>query len=328
MMDALQELHFRPYLERHGFVAEEAEASRQLTELCFHLKPEAGEGFYRLIPFGDQFWISLIDLRLRKDLVMEYPQFEFLSLSYYESAHEDRLDPQTAVESSALLGYASVSGSYRSVIRADIPYRSTSIILLPGYYERRLREQYAEDYESIRDVLKNIAGPLHIPELSSLLIGLKRRLAPGLAAKLHYESIVTRALSLLAEHAQQTAFSTSATIRRSSMEDRRGIERALALIEEHYSDDSLRLDSLARAANMSATKFKKTFKCITGSTLSAYRLSRRMEHARKLLETSELDIAQIAYQVGYRKAGSFSEAFKKYSGVLPNVYRNSVATRP
>lgn len=47
----------------------------------------------------------------------------------------------------------------------------------------------------------------------------------------------------------------------------------------------------------------------------------RLRAARRLLETSDLAVAQIAYEVGYEDAASFGRLFMKETGMSPGEYR-------
>ncbi len=78
---------------------------------------------------------------------------------------------------------------------------------------------------------------------------------------------------------------------------------------------------LAQTACMSPAKLKYTFKAVYACTISAYVQTRWIGHAEHLLSNTEPTIAQIANAVGYKKAGSLTEAFKKHTDMTPNEYR-------
>lgn len=46
-----------------------------------------------------------------------------------------------------------------------------------------------------------------------------------------------------------------------------------------------------------------------------------MRRADELLGTTELDVADIAYRVGYESEEAFSRAFKRHRGVAPSLWR-------
>ena len=63
------------------------------------------------------------------------------------------------------------------------------------------------------------------------------------------------------------------------------------------------------------------FKRLYGQTIFDYCQSRRMEHARHLLEHTELSITEISFDVGYEYPSNFTTAFKRHFGVTPKVAR-------
>lgn len=63
------------------------------------------------------------------------------------------------------------------------------------------------------------------------------------------------------------------------------------------------------------------FKKETGRTLYQYMTGVRMEHAKYLLETTEMSITDIASKVGYPNSNSFTRAFKRHTGPTPQNYR-------
>lgn len=62
------------------------------------------------------------------------------------------------------------------------------------------------------------------------------------------------------------------------------------------------------------------------TTFRALHDSARFDRARDLLCNSTMTVAQIAELVGYSDARAFRRAFKRWAGVLPNVYRASFGT--
>lgn len=45
--------------------------------------------------------------------------------------------------------------------------------------------------------------------------------------------------------------------------------------------------------------------------------------AKQLLQDTDLDVSGIAYQLGYRDVGTFSTAFKRWTGITPRAFRQS-----
>jgi two-component system, response regulator YesN len=98
------------------------------------------------------------------------------------------------------------------------------------------------------------------------------------------------------------------------------IDKAKVYIEENYKED-LTLDKMAIEVNMSTTYFSRLFKEATGQNFVDFVSNVRVSRAKALLEKTDYNIKQIAYQVGYNDANYFSKVFKKITGVSPGSYR-------
>lgn len=103
----------------------------------------------------------------------------------------------------------------------------------------------------------------------------------------------------------------------------KGIQYA---IDEQYQD-LLPLSELAKAHGISERSMIRRFKKATGDTPASYVQSVRLEHAKQLLENSQLKIADITHAVGYEDISSFTRLFKKHTGLTPGHYRERYASR-
>lgn len=104
-------------------------------------------------------------------------------------------------------------------------------------------------------------------------------------------------------------------------------ERALMLkkLLDHISARYMEKLSVAQAAamsGMSKTKFMKTFKKVSGTTLVAYLNHSRVTNAARLLKETDLSIAEIAAQVGFSDQSHFDKRFKRSFGISPTQFRS------
>ncbi|MBQ8323287.1 MAG: helix-turn-helix domain-containing protein [Clostridia bacterium] len=67
--------------------------------------------------------------------------------------------------------------------------------------------------------------------------------------------------------------------------------------------------------------FIRAFKEKTGLTPAKYIKSKRMETAKRLLESTDLSLAEITERVGLNEANHFSRLFKEYYSFPPSEYR-------
>ena len=103
------------------------------------------------------------------------------------------------------------------------------------------------------------------------------------------------------------------------------IQRLHTYIADHVAED-LSLSALAQTVFLSPVYLSRLYKQLTGSNLSEYVQSVRLEHARSLLEHGAVRVSDIAYQSGFESAAHFSRTFKKAFGITPQEYRNSIST--
>lgn len=61
-----------------------------------------------------------------------------------------------------------------------------------------------------------------------------------------------------------------------------------------------------------------------GSSPIEYWISLKMKEAKRLIRDGELNITQIAERLGYNSIHHFSRMFKRFTGVSPSAYKNSV----
>jgi AraC-like DNA-binding protein len=80
----------------------------------------------------------------------------------------------------------------------------------------------------------------------------------------------------------------------------------------------LDLKGLAQELGLSYVHFRRRFREVTGTSPGQYRLRRRMETARTILEGGETTLSQTAGLLGYADVFTFSRQFKKTLGLPPS----------
>ncbi|WP_246237896.1 AraC family transcriptional regulator [Pseudomonas akapageensis] len=97
------------------------------------------------------------------------------------------------------------------------------------------------------------------------------------------------------------------------------LERAAAFIREHCTD-TLKLDDICRAADLSPSYLIRAFKQHYGMTPHGYLINRRIQFARSQLRQGHL-IADVALEAGFADQAHFQRAFKQYLAATPGHYR-------
>lgn len=99
------------------------------------------------------------------------------------------------------------------------------------------------------------------------------------------------------------------------------VQKAIIFIDSDLTAD-LNLNHLAEIQNISPAYLSNLFHKETGETLTEFVNKRRINYARKLLDTSSLQIQTIALRCGIVDVHYFSRTFKKYVGKTPKEYRD------
>jgi AraC-like DNA-binding protein len=92
--------------------------------------------------------------------------------------------------------------------------------------------------------------------------------------------------------------------------------RAVEKIRVNF-DKALRIEDLARELGMSVSGFHAHFKAVTAMSPLQFQKQLRLQEARRLMLSENLDAAEAGYRVGYDDASHFSREYKRHLGKPP-----------
>jgi ligand-binding sensor protein/AraC-like DNA-binding protein len=101
---------------------------------------------------------------------------------------------------------------------------------------------------------------------------------------------------------------------------------AIEYIQENFNI-AISLDEMASKCNISTSYFSKLFKKAKGDNFANYINKIRIKKAKEYLETTDMPILNIAFELGFEDCGYFIKVFKKLESVTPAVYRNDYQQR-
>lgn len=96
--------------------------------------------------------------------------------------------------------------------------------------------------------------------------------------------------------------------------------RAKSYLEEHISEP-LAVEEIARLCGMSTPHFSRSFKVSTGHPPYRWLLKKRVELAKKLLETSSATIIEVSMECGFTEQSHFTKTFRQQVGMTPGAWR-------
>jgi AraC family transcriptional regulator len=99
----------------------------------------------------------------------------------------------------------------------------------------------------------------------------------------------------------------------------RALQRIQDFIDAHLHEP-IDLATLAGLANVSRYHFTRVFRASTGVSAMAYLEQCRMARAQALILKGELQLASIAFLVGYEDPSYFTKRFRHYCGQTPSAW--------
>lgn len=100
------------------------------------------------------------------------------------------------------------------------------------------------------------------------------------------------------------------------------VRQAQQYIEAHFQEE-IKISDLADRCFLNHCYLTHKFKEQVGYSPKQYILLNRLSYAKELLETTGLQVSQIAFQCGFGDVNNFTRSFRQWFSVTPTQYRES-----
>lgn len=296
-------------------------------------KAWAAEGFRELVEFNDGFGIVIGDIKHLEDATLQ-------------RSTRNRLNFHFRLSGSGAIG-----------VGADTPFplqRQTMALLLSPDGAEKVEEFYGGEHEqsatiyckpefiaerfgdagvrlpaSLRACLDTLPDG---PVFASAALSAQMSLAVRALIDNPFQSTLRRvfveakalellvlALAALAE-AEQRAQNGDNPI---GMRDLQRIEMVRETLERDFLDPPT-IAKLARDVGVNEAKLMHIFKQQVGETIFNFTQRLKMERAKQMLETSDISVTEIAFEVGYEYSSNFTTAFRRHFGITPRTAREAM----
>ncbi|WP_240676279.1 substrate-binding domain-containing protein [Botryobacter ruber] len=130
--------------------------------------------------------------------------------------------------------------------------------------------------------------------------------------------------SLLKEHySTEIAIDTKAAPSPPKQLDKKFMNEVMAVVEKELSNPDLNAEKIAQSLGMSRVQVYRKMKALLGYSVNDYVNNVRLTKARHLLLHSDMNISEIAYEVGFSSPAYFSTAFKNQFEMSPSDFKAS-----
>lgn len=148
----------------------------------------------------------------------------------------------------------------------------------------------------------------------------------GIARKIMIEGLVHMILAL--EIQQYSDDLNYAALRDSTLTSReRGVVQELSEFIGNYIERKLPISYLCKKSGLSPSKLQEGFKLMHGTTVTDYIRNVRICKAEELIKTTDLNISQVVYSIGFISRSYFSKIFKARYNCSPKEYKDKQNSR-
>ena len=99
------------------------------------------------------------------------------------------------------------------------------------------------------------------------------------------------------------------------------MDRVLKEINAHLDDPQFNVENLSECVGVSRVHLHRKLKEIIGMSPSDYIRTIRLKRACELLKRHDIEVTQVAFEIGICSQSHFSTHFKRYTGYSPSEYR-------
>lgn len=189
------------------------------------------------------------------------------------------------------------------------------------------------DGVALTNALKSDERTSHIPVIlltakageENHLIGLATGADDYLIKPFHAEILKVRVLKLIAlrEHLRQR-YSQELVLKPKditvSSTEEKFIERLQALLAEQITEPCFNAESFSQKMGMSRMQLHRKLKALVGLSTTEFIRSQRLKMAAHLLKTSDINMSEVGYAVGFNDPSYFAKCFKETFGCTPKQY--------
>ncbi len=98
------------------------------------------------------------------------------------------------------------------------------------------------------------------------------------------------------------------------------VRNVVTHINRHYAEE-IQVGDLAAGHKCNADYLSRTFKRTIGFGVIEYLHRVRVDHARRLLQTSRFAVGEVGFMVGFQDQSHFGKVFRKFVGLTPQAFR-------
>ena len=307
------------------------------NESILSVDNELAKGTIRFIPFDWGVNLLDIDLFIKKEFIFkinaipEFSPIRFLYPSQGSLKHRFGVqNNERTIEQFQSLIFTNKSGGYDYL---HFPEEKKITINMIEIIRKHFLKKRTTNVSSLNKKLYEIFvdtdhenrfsnfGTLNL-KMADLVNKLKKVKGKGMLKVLKIEAVVYEILSM---HIQQhnrllSGVPLPTSLIKSELKTIRKLTKEI--IDDPAKEYSL--EYLSQKSGLTQAKLQDGFKFLYNRTVTEYIRHVRLESARDMLKTTDLNVSQIVYTIGFSSRSYFSKIFKEKYGITPNSFKKKL----
>jgi len=201
--------------------------------------------------------------------------------------------------------------------------KSINLVIKQDFLKNLLADSYLldnmQEFFTSKSNVKNISNKKNHPKTQGLAFEIFNTPYTNNLEKLHIESKILDLIYIEFTNLSNQTDSNKNTEIKFSKQDKDAIYFAREILTKNLSNPPS-MKELARKVAINELKLKVGFHKFFNETPYSVSLESRLQKAKILLEQSQLNVSEIAKEVGYKYNSNFTKAFIKKFGVRPKDF--------
>ena len=193
------------------------------------------------------------------------------------------------------------------------------IIFVPDHFIKDVIQNNFTSPSKDTDKNTDTVIPLHLDVVLSIYFQslfayfLQRKAPSKKLLEIKFKELILNLVSSQQNHALCCHFKSLCYERKSSLRE---------IMENNFAYN-LTLEEFARLSNRSLTTFKRDFIEIYNTSPGKWLLQKRLEYGKYLLETTDKNVTELAFESGFENTSHFIKVFRQTFGTTPRQFKKS-----
>jgi AraC-like DNA-binding protein len=319
-------------------IAESLEISYESdnNEVCLNIPENLGTGFIKAVSFDNGMGTLEMDFRLKKELRLEMNESSVQPLKIIfnrESAIKHEFKGEGEVHEIRQLESAILSCNNKHenllILPPKVPVCIFSLEINRKLFEVKIEDFLKEMNDDLEALFRDVNGVNLFFYKGHYTLDIAKCIEESIECELtdftRSVFLEGKSYEILAHHLRQYVDDLIDPDKRKILRQTtvKKLKEAASIIEMELENMD-NIIALAKRVGLNQNTLQNGFKHLYGSSVNQYIRNSRIELAKKLMETTDLNITEITYEIGINSRSYFSKLFKERYAMSPKQYLQKV----